>query len=311
LRLAGRGDHAASRNKAAASGAHEPDGGLCRLARAPHPKDRVQEPRGPRHAPGSTRSPKKRGRPSSGPQLSNSAQTVSRTGRSRLARTASQRRRCCRDHRDGRALTRVETPAGRAERRSPSAMPSRRAPVAPEPWLGPKLPRRAADRRATPRKGRAGFLPFRSQPTTRTGPTPRAVFATRGANERRSSTSPSDRRHTLGPTKGARPNASPIPPPEVAVTTLTIEARDLDTDARRLTTIEAVPPRDPARQRAALADAVARVFPEARLRSFSDGAATFLDSQHLIVASYADQSPTSNRRRGSEAAEPQDSLFAV
>jgi hypothetical protein len=99
---------------------------------------------------------------------------------------------------------------------------------------------------------------------------------------------------------------------EDVATTLTIEARDLDTDDRRRTTIEAVPPRDPVRQRAALAEAVGRLFPAARLRSFSDGAATFLDSQHLIVASYAGLSATASRQRhGSAATEPQDSLFAA
>jgi hypothetical protein len=71
-------------------------------------------------------------------------------------------------------------------------------------------------------------------------------------------------------------------------TTLTIEARDLDTDARRRTTVEATPPADLAGQREALIVAVTGVFPEAELRSFADGAASFLDSRHLIVASYAE-----------------------
>jgi hypothetical protein len=108
-----------------------------------------------------------------------------------------------------------------------------------------------------------------------------------------------------------RMETAPRPASDVA-TTLTIEARDLDTDARRRTTIETVPSRDPARQRAALAEAVGRLFPAARLRSFSNGAATFLDAQHLIVAFYADPSPTARtRRHGSGATEPQDSLFAA
>jgi hypothetical protein len=99
--------------------------------------------------------------------------------------------------------------------------------------------------------------------------------------------------------------------PNDAMTALTIEARDLDTDARRRRTLEAVPPLDPAHQRASLADAVARLFPNARLRSFSNGAATFLDSQHLIVASYADVPARNGRREESEPAERQESLFSI
>lgn len=96
-----------------------------------------------------------------------------------------------------------------------------------------------------------------------------------------------------------------------AVTTLTIEARDLDTDARRRTSMEVSPPVDSTRQRAALAEAVERLFPGARLRSFSNGAATFLDSQHLIIAFFADLPGSRSRRLESEPAESQESLFAA
>lgn len=102
----------------------------------------------------------------------------------------------------------------------------------------------------------------------------------------------------------ARPQSDPT-------TTLTIEARDLDTDARERTVIDAVPPVDLGRQRAALAEAVGRIFPRARLRSFSDGAATFLDAQHLIVASFADLPRSNGRRRTVEAGEQQKPLFAA
>ena len=100
------------------------------------------------------------------------------------------------------------------------------------------------------------------------------------------------------------------PGSEYAMTTLTIEARDLDTDARRCTSLQAQAPADPTRQRAALIEAVAPLFPEAKLRSFSNGAATFLDSQHLIVASYAEL-PVGVRRRNQEPDGLQDSLFAA
>lgn len=96
------------------------------------------------------------------------------------------------------------------------------------------------------------------------------------------------------------------------MTTLTIEARDLDTDAREQTVVDAVPPLDPSRQRAALTEAVGLLFPRARLRSFSDGAASFLDTQHLIVASYAEL-PRANRREPTDHDddEQQKQLFAA
>ena len=94
-------------------------------------------------------------------------------------------------------------------------------------------------------------------------------------------------------------------------TTLTIEARDLDTDAREQTVIDAVPPLDPGRQRTALAEAVGRLFPRARLRSFSNGAATFLDAQHLIVAAYAELPRANGRAATDETGEQQKPLFAA
>jgi hypothetical protein len=75
--------------------------------------------------------------------------------------------------------------------------------------------------------------------------------------------------------------------------TVIIEARDLDTDARTRTVIDAICPARPSEQRAELVALVARVHPEARLRSFADRAASFLDSRHLIVASYGRRAPRS------------------
>ncbi|MGH2744114.1 MAG: hypothetical protein ACRDN8_16885 [Thermoleophilaceae bacterium] len=101
------------------------------------------------------------------------------------------------------------------------------------------------------------------------------------------------------------------PPQSDPMTTLTIEARDLDTDARKQTVIDAVPPLGRSRQRAALTEAVGRLFPHARLRSFSNGAATFLDTQHLIVASYAKLPPANRRGATDDAGEQQNRLFAA
>ncbi len=68
---------------------------------------------------------------------------------------------------------------------------------------------------------------------------------------------------------------------------VTIKARDLDTDAKQIATVDVDPARGPGEQRSQLAQLVEEHHPGARLRSFADGAATFLGRQHLIVASYS------------------------
>jgi hypothetical protein len=88
--------------------------------------------------------------------------------------------------------------------------------------------------------------------------------------------------------------------------TLNIEARDLDTDERVRASREVPAPSDPGEQRAAIRSAVAELYPTARLRSFAAGAATLLDRQHLIVASFAEGSL---RRRPQPAR--QDPLFTA
>jgi hypothetical protein len=71
-----------------------------------------------------------------------------------------------------------------------------------------------------------------------------------------------------------------------------VEARDLDTDldtdARVRQELDVDAPTDEAGQCAQLAGVVARLHPKARMRSFSRGAASFLDSSYLIVAHYAE-----------------------
>lgn len=93
---------------------------------------------------------------------------------------------------------------------------------------------------------------------------------------------------------------------------LVIEARDLDTDARSRRELEIDAPTDESGQRAQLATVVARLHPEARMRSFGEEAASFLDREHLVVAHYA---ATLAESRPSESAsqaddEPQP-LFAA
>jgi len=91
--------------------------------------------------------------------------------------------------------------------------------------------------------------------------------------------------------------------------TLVVEARDLDTDARSRESRSMSAPGTPLEQRRQLADAVAALHPGAKMRSFADGAATFLDRQHLIVAFYAEPSPASPRPKVHQDAR-QEELFA-
>ena len=69
---------------------------------------------------------------------------------------------------------------------------------------------------------------------------------------------------------------------------LIVEARDLDTDARVRQELDVDAPTDQAGQRAQLVSVVARLHPEARMRSFGNEAASFLDSSYLVVAHYAE-----------------------
>ena len=69
---------------------------------------------------------------------------------------------------------------------------------------------------------------------------------------------------------------------------LIVEARDLDTDARARQELDVDAPADQVGQRAQLATVVARLYPEARMRSFGNGAASFLDSSNLVVAHYTE-----------------------
>jgi len=91
---------------------------------------------------------------------------------------------------------------------------------------------------------------------------------------------------------------------------LIIEARDLDTDERTVATFEVEMPSDEAGQQAQITGAVARLHPDARMRSFGRGAASFLDSQRLVVAHYsgAAQPPTSDDRIAQTEQQP---LFAA
>lgn len=88
--------------------------------------------------------------------------------------------------------------------------------------------------------------------------------------------------------------------------TITITARDLDTDERSVVEVEATPPSGLAEQRTGLIGAVRELRPSARMRSFANGAATFIDRQHLVIAVYS--SLPKGRRTAASAVE-QGRLF--
>jgi hypothetical protein len=95
--------------------------------------------------------------------------------------------------------------------------------------------------------------------------------------------------------------------------TLVVEARHLDTDERTVASFDVEVPGHEAGQRAQLAELVEGLHPKARMRSFGDGAASFLDDKHLVVTHYVDHGDAAD-----EHAEPplparpqQQVLFAV
>jgi hypothetical protein len=63
-----------------------------------------------------------------------------------------------------------------------------------------------------------------------------------------------------------------------------VKLRDLDTDVRTVFKHDVAVPRDVAEQRARLIEAVALHKPAAEIRSFAQHVASFVDSEHLVVA---------------------------
>jgi hypothetical protein len=93
---------------------------------------------------------------------------------------------------------------------------------------------------------------------------------------------------------------------------LIVEARDLDTDDRIVATLEVEMAADDAGQRAQLARAVAALHPDAQMRSFGEGAASFLGSQHLVVAHYrAKRGPALDAPGGRSRHVEQQPLFVA
>lgn len=95
--------------------------------------------------------------------------------------------------------------------------------------------------------------------------------------------------------------------------TLVVEARDLDTDERTVSTLNVEMPADELGRRAQLSSVVAGLHPHARMRSFEGATASFLDSEQLVVAHYRDTQPQETRETSVSRMQPveQPSLFAA
>lgn len=63
-----------------------------------------------------------------------------------------------------------------------------------------------------------------------------------------------------------------------------VKLRDLDTDARTVFEHDVTPPRSAGEERTRLVELVAGHKPDAEIRSFANHAASFVDSEHLVVA---------------------------
>ena len=99
---------------------------------------------------------------------------------------------------------------------------------------------------------------------------------------------------------------------EATERTLVVETRDLDTDERTVATFDVEMPADEPGRRAQLSEVVAQLHPRARMRSFGGAAASFLDSEQLVVAHYG-ESPMKRRATSADPVQQveQQPLFAV
>lgn len=91
----------------------------------------------------------------------------------------------------------------------------------------------------------------------------------------------------------------------MSTTTVIVESRDLDTDARERTSHQVPAPVNIDQERYCLVELVRGTHPGAKPRTFANGAATFLGRQHLIVAFYEER--VARRRR--PAPQEEERLF--
>lgn len=82
----------------------------------------------------------------------------------------------------------------------------------------------------------------------------------------------------------ARQLATTQPDQEHETVEVEVRARDLDTGEQQTNRVDVSPPVDEVQCRALLTRVVTEAFPEARIRSYTPGVASFLGKEHLIVA---------------------------
>ncbi len=93
--------------------------------------------------------------------------------------------------------------------------------------------------------------------------------------------------------------------------TVRVETRHLDTDERERFEFAVDACGSEAMERSQLVEVVGRVMSDAKIKSFANGAATFLGRQHLVIASYAEPLRARRTRWQASQADDQDSLFAA
>lgn len=90
-----------------------------------------------------------------------------------------------------------------------------------------------------------------------------------------------------------------------------VKLRDLDTDARALFEHDVAPPRSLGEERARLMEVVAQHKPQAEIRSFANHAASFVDSEHLVVVYFEEPAQIRKRLKELEGQHDQRELFAI
>ena len=88
-----------------------------------------------------------------------------------------------------------------------------------------------------------------------------------------------------------------------------VKLRDLDTDARTVFEHDVAPPRSAAEARRQLTMVVAEHKPDAEIRSFANLAASFVDSEHLVVAYFEEPGQIKKALRELPRQHGQDALF--
>lgn len=116
----------------------------------------------------------------------------------------------------------------------------------------------------------------------------------------------------LGRPSAAAHKVETVIPARTVRRLVTVEATDLDTDQRIRSQLEVDAPLDESAQREQLARLVAAEHPDARLRSFGNLAASFLDRRHLVVAHYGPVLPAADDApEGVVPEQDQQPLFAA